>query len=389
MSQLTKQQIKRYNRQIIVPSIGVKGQVKLLDAKVVIVGAGGLGCPVSSNLTGTGVGTIGIVDYDEVEESNLHRQLLHYESDVLKNSKVDSAINKLQQMNSSIKFIRHNILINSSNAFDILRDYDIVVDCTDNVATRYLLNDACVLLKKPLVSGSALQLEGQLTVYNYQDGPCYRCIFSKPPPPETVQNCGDSGVIGAVTGVIGSLQAMEVVKIIMNHENVMSGKLLLYDAAMCSFRNIKLRSRRKDCEVCGDNPTITKLINYEQFCGMCAMDKNPNLKILSENERMSVSDYQNITNDHLLIDVRAVNEFEMCQIKNSINVPIKQLLAGKLNDELLNEMRQKDVYVVCRRGNDSQLAVKCLSDKYSIKSKDLIGGLYKWNEEIDNNFPLY
>lgn len=292
-------------------------------------------------------------------------------------------------MNSSIKFIRHNVLINSSNAMDILKDYDIVVDCTDNVATRYLLNDACVLLKKPLVSGSALQLEGQLTVYNYQDGPCYRCIFSKPPPPETVQNCGDSGVIGAVTGVIGSLQAMEVVKIIMNHENVMSGKLLLYDAAMCSFRNIKLRSKRNDCEVCGDNPTITKLIDYEQFCGMCALDKNPNLKILTENERISVIDYQNVTNNHLLIDVRSVNEFEMCKLKNSMNIPIKELLAGKLNDELLTEMRQKDVFVVCRRGNDSQIAVKYLSDKYNVKSKDLIGGLYKWNEEIDNNFPLY
>lgn len=324
-----------------------------------------------------------------MEESNLHRQLLHYECDVRKKLKVDSAIDKLKKMNSSVKFNSHKVLINSSNALEIIKDYDVIVDATDNVATRYLLNDACVLLKKPLVSGSALQLEGQLTVYNFQHGPCYRCIFPQPPPPETVQNCGDSGVIGAVTGVIGSLQAMEVIKIIMNQDNVLSGKLILYDAAMCSFRTIKLRSRRNNCDVCGDDPTIKELIDYEQFCGMCAVDKNPNLQILTDNDRISVLDYQNVKDEHLLIDVRAVNEYEMCQLKDSINIPIKDLLAGKIKEQLLSEMRQKQVFVVCRRGNDSQIAVKFLSDKLDIKSKDLIGGLYKWNEEIDSNFPLY
>ena len=206
---------------------------------------------------------------------------------------------------------------------------------------------------------------------------------------ETVTNCGDGGVLGAVTGVIGSLQSMEVLKIILEQENVMSGKLMLYDAATCTFRNIKLRPRRNDCDVCGDNPSLTKLIDYEQFCGMAATDKDSGLNLLEKDQRISVKEYCKNEDSHILIDVRSANEFEICKLKNSLNIPIKQLLAGKIDESLRNEMNQKEVFVVCRRGNDSQLAVKYLEDKFNVKSKDLIGGLHSWTRNVDENFPMY
>jgi adenylyltransferase and sulfurtransferase len=304
-------------------------------------------------------------------------------------SKVESIKNFIKNLNSDVRTISYHTLLNSKNALDLFKDFDVILDASDNVATRYLLNDACVLLKKPLVSGSALQLEGQLTVYNYKGGPCYRCIFPKPPPKETVMNCGDGGVLGAVTSVIGSLQSMEVIKIILDQENVMSGKLLLYDAASCTFRNIKLRAKKDDCEVCGSNPTITELIDYEQFCGMAATDKDSGLNLLKKEERISVEEYSKVTDSHLLIDVRSANEFEICQLKNSMNVPIKQLLDGKLGDLPRNQIKESEVYVVCRRGNDSQRAVRYLADEYEIKAKDLIGGLHAWTKEIDKDFPIY
>lgn len=333
-------------------------------------------------------GTIGIVDYDDIEITNLHRQLLHTEAGV-GTSKVASVGDFISKLNSDIKVVCHKIVLNSSNANYILSKYDVIVDATDNVATRYLLNDCSVLLGKPLVSGSALMFEGQMTVYNFNGGPCYRCVFPQPPPPETVQNCGDGGVLGAVTGVIGSLQSMEVVKIILGHPEVLAGKLLLYDGTACSFRTIKLRARRANCDVCGESPTITKLIDYEQFCGMAATDKDSGLKLLDESQRISVIEYSELGQNHLLIDVRSANEFEICQLKDSINLPIKSLLAGKMSDELKQEMVKKEVFVVCRRGNDSQLAVKHLEAAFEVKSKDLVGGLHAWAKDVDNNFPVY
>ncbi|CRL07505.1 CLUMA_CG020471, isoform A [Clunio marinus] len=386
--ELTNREIARYSRQIILPGIGVKGQKRLKASSVLIVGAGGLGCPVSSNLAGAGIGTLGIIDYDNIEITNLHRQLLHSESSIGK-SKVESIKNFIANLNSDVKVQTHQVLLNSKNALEIITKYDLVVDASDNVATRYLLNDACVLENKTLISGSALQMEGQMTVYNYKNGPCYRCIFPKPPPPETVQNCGDGGVLGAITGVIGSLQSMEVIKVILDHDDVLAGKLLLYDGASCSFRTIKLRNKRQDCDVCGVTPNITKLIDYEQFCGMAASDKDSGLNILESNERVTVEDYRNYNKDHLLIDVRSANEFEICKLNNAINIPIKRLLADKIDNDLKEEMKEKSVFVVCRRGNDSQLAVRHLNEKLGIRSKDLIGGLHSWTHTIDKDFPIY
>lgn len=336
-------------------------------------------------------GKLGILDYDDVEITNLHRQFLHTETH-LNSSKVESIKNFCSSLNSDVEVITYHVLLNSTNALEILNDYDIVVDATDNVATRYLLNDACVLLKKPLVSGSALMFEGQLTVYNYNNGPCYRCIFPQPPPPETVMNCGDGGVIGAVTSVIGSLQAMEVLKIILQkRDEVLAGFLLLYDGLTCSFRRIKLRGKKENCDACGNSPSITQLIDYEQFCGMKASDKDSGLKLLSDDERITVQMLQKLSKNHTLIDVRSEAEFEICKLENSHNIPIKQLLSGKIDLELMNRMKngEEDVFVVCRRGNDSQLAVRYLREKFDIKSKDIIGGLHAWTKEIDENFPIY
>ncbi|PFX20270.1 Adenylyltransferase and sulfurtransferase MOCS3 [Stylophora pistillata] len=336
---LTKDEILRYSRQLILPEIGVKGQIKLCNASVLVVGAGGLGCPVAQYLAAAGVGHIGTVDYDTVEISNLHRQVLHTESRV--------NISKAE----SIKIQIH----------------------------QYLLNDACILAGKPLVSGSALRFEGQLTVYNHDGGPCYRCLFPKPPPPESVGNCSDNGVLGPAS---------------------YSQKMLIYDALDGRFLTIKLRPRQSNCAVCGDNPSIRKLMDYELFCGASATDKTPSLEILQEQQRISVHEYKRLIDEcspHILLDVREPVELEICSL------PVETL-----------------IYVLCKQGNDSQKAVKLLretvlhrntnkvlrseddflqsenkqdvpetSTQVDVVFKDIAGGLYAWAKHIDDYFPVY
>ncbi|XP_063704328.1 adenylyltransferase and sulfurtransferase MOCS3 [Culicoides brevitarsis] len=391
---LTNDEIARYSRQIILPNFGVKGQLKLKNASVLIVGAGGLGCPSAQHLVGAGIGHIGIVDYDSVEITNLHRQLMHSE-EMIGVPKVESLKKSLLKLNSNTKITTFNTQLDSKNACQIISDFDIVLDCTDNVATRYLLNDACVMLKKPLVSGSALQFEGQLTVYNFNGSPCYRCVFPKPPPPNAVTNCGDGGVFATVTGVIGTMQAMEATKIIQGYDNVLAGKLLIYDALETTFRNVKLRGKKNNCDVCGENPSIKELIDYEQFCGMKATDKDSHLSILDSNERVTVEEFnaKYCENDHLLIDVRSKNEFEICQLPHSINVPIKEILDDRKTEDIkkiIDKAQKNPIFVVCRRGNDSQLAVQRLSKIFpDLTFKDINGGLHAWSRNIDPKFPMY
>ncbi|KAK3926908.1 Adenylyltransferase and sulfurtransferase MOCS3 [Frankliniella fusca] len=398
---LSKDDIERFSRQIIIPTIGVKGQQLLKAASVLIVGAGGLGCPAAQYLTGTGIGHIGLVDYDAVDRSNLHRQLLHTQENIGV-SKVASAAGALKQLNSSIRISEHNIQLDSSNAIEIVQQYDIVIDATDNVATRYLLNDVCVISGKPLVSGSALRLEGQLTVYNFNQGPCYRCIFPSPPPPETVTNCGDGGVLGAVPGVIGVLQALEVIKIVLGWDGVLSGKLLLFSGEQSTFRNIRLRVKNPSCVICGDHPLITKLIDYEQFCGAKASDKDNAINILREEQRVSPEILHSsfMCNDEgILIDVRDTVEFKMCSLPNSINIPLKSIDETSSIQKIkeIVECKKKThqncpVYVLCRRGNDSQRAVlkleKSLQEE-NVAVCDLKGGLHAWARAIDSSFPIY
>ncbi|RZF44681.1 hypothetical protein LSTR_LSTR000633 [Laodelphax striatellus] len=397
---LTNKDIARYSRQIIVPNVGVGGQCKLKQSSVLIVGAGGLGCPASLYLVGAGIGRIGIVDYDIVEENNLHRQLLHSEKSVGE-KKVKSAADALKRLNEDLQVDEYYFSLDSSNALDVVRKYDVVIDASDNVATRYLLNDACVLSGKPLVSGSALQMEGQLTVYNHNGGPCYRCLYPKPPPPETVSNCSDAGVLGAVPGVIGVLQALEAIKVLLGQSGTLDSRLLLFDASESVFRNVKLRKKNANCSVCGENPTITQLIDYVQFCGSSPNDKDKGITLLDDKDRISAIELaKKIESDEklLLIDVRMENEFEICALPQSVNIPITKMEKPCHVDEIKEEIKSKTenhnipVFTICRRGNDSQKAVKLLQTickDLGVEIKDIKGGLHDWTRTVDSNFPIY
>ncbi|KAK4300483.1 hypothetical protein Pmani_027308 [Petrolisthes manimaculis] len=394
---LNHREVARYSRQLILPEFGPEGQRKLSSTSVLIVGCGGLGCPAAIYLAAAGVGRLGLIDYDTVELNNLHRQILHTEGRVGVAKAVSVALS-VKALNSHVELVPYEVALTSQVALIIISKYDIVLDCTDNVATRYLLNDACVLGNKPLVSGSALRYEGQLTVYHHNGGPCFRCLHPKPPPPETVTNCSDGGVLGVVPGMIGCLQALEAIKLASGLGTPLSQKLLLFDALQGTFRTVKLRGGKSDCEVCGETPTITKLIDYEQFCGAAATDKEKGVQLLEADKRVTVKEYQDVRmkeTPHLLIDVRLPVELEICALTNCINIPLKQL--GKPNsiaviEEKLSSVRTKSIYCVCRRGNDSQLAVKQLEStlsEHGCQIKDIIGGLTAWANKIDPTLPVY
>ncbi|KAH8376710.1 hypothetical protein KR093_000981 [Drosophila rubida] len=391
---LTNDDISRYSRQLILPDFGVRGQLKLKKSSVLIVGAGGLGCPAAQYLAGAGCGHVGLVDYDRVDKSNLHRQTLHTVGRVGMH-KTESAKIALLELNPHCLISCHSRLLSRFTAMHIIRDYDVVLDCSDNVATRYLLNDACVMLRKPLVSGSALKLDGQLTVYNYgATGPCYRCIYPVPPPPEAVTNCGDGGVLGAVTGTIGSLQALEAIKIIVGLGDVLAGRLLIFDGSTLQFRNIRVRSKRVNCHVCSAQPLITELIDYEQFCGMHATDKDNPLQLLDPEQRIDAVDYNTLQQEqqHLLIDVRQPAEFEICKLPPAVNVPLAQILDDSYLKQLGPQLESKElpIVVLCRRGNDSQIAVQHMRNRFPEHSiRDLEGGLHAWSRLVDHSFPIY
>ncbi|XP_039954832.1 adenylyltransferase and sulfurtransferase MOCS3-2 [Bactrocera tryoni] len=393
INDLTNDEIERYSRQLILPGFGVTAQTTLINSSFLIVGMGGLGCPAAQYLIAAGSGRLGLVDYDTVDRTNLHRQTLHTER-TIGLPKVESAKRALEQINPNCQIDLHKLMLDSRVALDIIKQYDVILDCTDNVVTRYLLNDACVLLNKPLVSGSALQFDGQLTVYHYGDTcPCYRCLFPVPPPPHAVTNCGDGGVMGAITGVIGSMQALEAIKVATGVGETFAGKLLIFDGMNGIFRNIKLRGRSKDCKVCSENPMITQLIDYEQFCSMHASDDDQPLQLIPSQERIDVFQYIDMRSQpHLLIDVRPQNEFEICRLPSSVNVPLKEILNNKFIERFANELADEKlpIVVLCRRGNDSQIAVQHMCNKFpSHAIRDLIGGLYAWHYKVDKDFPIY
>ncbi|XP_038220504.1 adenylyltransferase and sulfurtransferase MOCS3 [Zerene cesonia] len=405
---IPKWAIERYSRQILLPDIGVRGQENLMRGKVLIVGAGGLGCPAAVYLAGAGVGEIGIVDYDTVDITNIHRQFLHTEKEA-NTSKAESAANSLRSINSRIKVTAYKIQLDSSNALEIASNYDAILDCSDNVPTRYMLSDVAVIAKIPLISGSALKMEGQLTIYGYrgqgpddEPGPCYRCVFPRPPPPEAVGSCSANGVAGPVPGAIGALQALEAIKLLVGHarDKLLVGRMLIFDGEDMSFRTVKLRPRNVQCPSCSENPTITKLVDYEIFCSAQANDKDLNLDILPPENRITVTELAGkLTGDvsekrHLLVDVRSAPEFNMCKIDGAVNYPIDDLRKDKM-DALLTEIRKctSQVTFICRRGNDSQIAAKrvldVIEDKHKNKIKDLTGGLHAWSKYIDHDFPVY
>uniref|UniRef100_A0A8C7J783 Adenylyltransferase and sulfurtransferase MOCS3 n=1 Tax=Oncorhynchus kisutch TaxID=8019 RepID=A0A8C7J783_ONCKI len=401
---LSNEDIMRYSRQLILPEFGVQGQLNLSQTSVLVVGCGGLGCPLAQYLAAAGIGRVGLLDYDEVELSNLHRQVLHGE-DSQGQAKAQSAAHAVR---------RYRRLLGPKITAFLLLDiihlmYDIVADCSDNVPTRYLVNDACVLSGKPLVSASALRMEGQLTVYNYRGGPCYRCLYPKPPPPEMVTNCSDGGILGVVPGIMGCFQALEVLKIASGQGSSCGQQLLMFDAQDAKFRSIRLRSKQASCAVCGENPTVTHLVDYEKFCGSAATDKCRRLNLLSKDQRVTVQEYKSIVDNtaaHLLLDVRPLVEVDICHLPTSLNIPLSSLedrksehirvlkeRIGRVKEEMLNES-QVPVYVICKLGNDSQKAVQVLekmsgSEVDFVTVKDICGGLMAWAQKIDPSFPQY
>ncbi|KAM6147671.1 adenylyltransferase and sulfurtransferase MOCS3 [Erethizon dorsatum] len=406
---LSREEILRYSRQLVLPELGVHGQLRLATASVLIVGCGGLGCPLAQYLAAAGVGRLGLVDYDVIELSNLARQVLHEEA-LAGQAKAFSAAASLRRLNSEVECVPYAQALTPGTALDLVRRYDVVADCSDNVPTRYLVNDACVLAGRPLVSASALRFEGQITVYHYDDGPCYRCVFPQPPPAETVTNCADGGVLGVVTGVLGCLQALEVLKIAAGLGPSYSGSLLLFDALRGHFRSIRLRRRRSDCAACGERPTVADLQDYEAFCGSSATDKCRSLQLLSPEERISVTDYKRLVDSgapHLLLDVRPQVEVDICRLPHALHIPLKHLeRKDRESLKLLREAIQEGsrgtqegaaayVYVICKLGNDSQKAVRILQsltvaqELDSLTVRDVVGGLMAWAAKIDETFPRY
>lgn len=405
---LSNEDIMRYSRQLLLPDLGVQGQLNLSKTSVLIVGCGGLGCPLAQYLTAAGIGRLGLLDYDDVELSNLHRQVLHGEQNQGQ-AKALSAANAVKRLNSTIECIPYHLQLSPENALQLIQQYDIVADCSDNVPTRYLVNDACVLSGKPLVSASALRMDGQLTVYNYRGGPCYRCLYPSPPPPETVTNCSDGGVLGVVPGIMGCLQALEVIKIASGQGSSCGQQLLIFDAQDARFRSIKLRPKQAGCAVCGEKPSVTQLVDYEAFCGSTATDKCQKLHLLSKDQRITVQDYKSILDNacpHLLLDVRPLVEVDICHLPFSLNIPLSsleemkseylqllQVRIGRLKQQMESDSRPP-VYVICKQGNDSQKAVQLLekmsgSEMDHVIVKDISGGLMAWARTIDHTFPQY
>ncbi|KAL2944767.1 Adenylyltransferase and sulfurtransferase MOCS3 [Bienertia sinuspersici] len=368
-NRLPSDAIYRYSRHLLLPSFGVQGQSNLLKSSMLVVGAGGLGSPALLYLAACGVGRIGIVDHDVVELNNMHRQVIHTEAYIGK-SKVESAAAACRSINSTIEVIEYREALRTSNALEIFSKYDLIIDATDNVPSRYMINDCCVVLKKPLVSGAALGLEGQLTVYNYKGGPCYRCLFPAPPPMTACQRCADSGVLGVVPGVIGTLQALEAIKIASDVGEPLSGRMLIFDALSGRIRVVKIRGQSPQCEACGEKSAFTpekfRDFDYEKFTQFSLSTLN----LISEDSRISCKEYnEKISNGeaHVLIDVRPAHHFDIISLPNSLNIPLSSLDSrlSEVSAALKEEEARKGVtgaciYTVCRRGNDSQRAVDLL-----------------------------
>ena len=379
-SSLTNTEIARYGRQLILPQIGKSGQELIKAAKVLIVGCGGLGCPSSQYLVSAGIGTIGLLDNDTISINNLHRQILYNESNVDVH-KVDQSVNMLSQLNKNVTFVSHKVTLSSVNAMDIFRGYDLILDCTDNPASRYLINDCCVLLGKPYIFGAALRTDGQVSTYNFKGGPCYRCINPAPKIIENTDNCSDAGVIGPLTGIVGSVQATEALRIISKGTSSYSGKLFVCNPWEGIYRVVKLRKKQSSCQVCGENPSVTELKDVTYNCPIALIS-------CSREDRITVEEYADTFNDHVTLDVRPAVEFDLCRLTNSINTPIQDIQNDKVDIQL--PKTNKTVYVLCRRGNDSQHAVKLLKGRFTDNEfKDVIGGLQSWTEKIDPNFPTY
>ncbi len=378
---LSNEEIRRYSRHLILPEFGMEGQRKLKQGSVLLIGTGGLGSPLALYLAAAGVGHIGLVDFDIVDESNLQRQIIHGTS-TLGIRKTESAKMRLRDLNPHIDIATYDVQITSDNAFDLIRPYDVIVDGTDNFPTRYLTNDACVLLGKPNVYGSIFRFEGQATVFSPKHGgPCYRCLYPEPPPPGLVPSCAEGGVLGVLPGVIGTIQATEAIKLLSGIGEPLIGRLLLYDALAMRFRELKLR-RNPDCPVCGDHPTITELIDYQQFCGISPEEAHRDATI--EITPAEVANWLHSDNPPFLLDVREPNEWEICHIPGAVRISVNELA------ERMNELDSAvEMVVYCRSGVRSARAVELLRQAGFRKVKNMAGGILRWSDEVDPSVPKY
>ncbi len=379
---LSKEEVLRYSRHLIMPEVGMEGQLKLKQAKVLLVGTGGLGAPLGLYLAAAGIGKIGLVDFDVVDFTNLQRQVIHGTKDVGR-KKLDSAADRMQDINPYVEIVKHEVALASDNALDIIKDYDMVVDGTDNFPTRYLVNDACVLLGKPNVYGSIFRFEGQATVFAYEGGPCYRCLYPEPPPPGLVPSCAEGGVLGILPGVIGLIQATEAVKLILGQGEPLVGRLLLYDALAMRFRELKLR-RNPECPVCGDHRTITQLIDYHQFCGVPAQPAAEAAPQDGDIDPREVKARLDRGDRFVLIDVREPHEHQICHIPAARLIPLGEL------PRRVHELNSADEFVLhCKSGMRSAKAADFLRQAGFRKVRNMKGGILAWSDQVDPSVPKY
>ncbi|MBX9603647.1 MAG: molybdopterin-synthase adenylyltransferase MoeB [Bryobacteraceae bacterium] len=379
---LSKEEIQRYSRHLIMPEVGMDGQLKLKQAKVLLVGTGGLGAPLGLYLAAAGVGRIGLVDFDVVDYSNLQRQVIHGTKDVGR-KKLDSAADRMSDINPHIEIVKHEVALTSENAIEIIREYDLVVDGTDNFPTRYLVNDACVLLGKPNVYGSIFRFEGQASVFATENGPCYRCLYPEPPPPGLVPSCAEGGVLGILPGLIGVVQATEAVKLILGSGDSLIGRLLLYDALGMKFRELKLR-KNPECPICGEHRTITGLIDYQEFCGIPAQPAAAESAVEFEITPVEVKARQDRGDDFQFIDVREPHEYQICSIPGAKLIPL-----GDLPQRVQELDMTRDLVAHCKSGVRSGKAIDFLKQAGFRKVKNMKGGILAWSDQVDPSVPKY
>ena len=385
--ELESPELSRYARHLSLPEIGKEGQLRLKASRVVVVGAGGLGSPLALYLVAAGIGTLGLVDFDEVDATNLQRQILHGTRDIGR-QKLDSARERLADVNPNVSVVTHDVRLDSGNALEILGAYDIVADGTDNFPTRYLANDACVLLGKPNVYGAVFRWEGQASVFASDGGPCYRCLFQEPPAAGLVQNCAEAGVLGVLPGIIGSIQALEVIKLILGQGRTLSGRLLIFDALEMSWREMAV-SRNINCPVCGEEPTQTELIDYEDFCGMKVSIEGKEEEMVTPfgevgavelNERLASAE------PPFLLDVRQPHEWDIVNLETdgAVMIPL-----AELRDRLEEIPTDREIVVYCRTGARSASAAQMLADEGFSSVFNFVGGIRAWVDEIDPSLPKY
>ena len=377
---LSNDEILRYSRHLIMPEVGMEGQLKLKAARVLCIGAGGLGSPLALYLGAAGVGTLGIVDFDVVDYTNLQRQIIHTTADVGR-KKLDSAADKLKAINPLINLRTFDTRLSSDNALDLFRDFDIIADGTDNFPTRYLVNDACVITGKPNVYGSIFRFEGQASIFATQEGPCYRCLYPEPPPPGLVPSCAEGGVLGILPGLVGVIQATEVIKLILGKGEPLIGRLLLVDALAMKFRELKLR-KNPDCPVCGTHPKITKLIDYNEFCGIRG-EEAPVETGVPEIQVEELKRRQDAGEDVFVLDVREPHEYQICNIGGHL-IPL-----GDLPKRIHELDSSREIVAHCRSGARSAKAVNFLRQAGFRKVHNLAGGILAWADRVDPKMPKY